>query len=172
MPFLFMFKLRLREILKMGETLHSLRKCSHADMETIVKLRVEFLKEAGLVKDEKDINVLKNEIRDFVTKHLNKDLHFWFAEVENEAAAAGAVSIWNKLPVKAGSNSKVAYFSNMYTCPEYRKRGIASSLMKHILGFLKEEGVQKAMLHALEDGKGVYKKLGFISHENLMEKEI
>ncbi|HEX9062176.1 MAG TPA: GNAT family N-acetyltransferase [Clostridia bacterium] len=156
----------------MSEAIYSLRKCSHDDMEAIIKLRVEFLKEARLVKNKKDVNELKNEIRDFVTEHLNKDLHFWFAEVENEAVAAGAVSIWDKLPVKAGSNYKVAYFSNMYTCPEYRKMGIASSLMKHIFGFLKEEGVQKAMLHALEDGKGVYKKLGFSSHENLMEMEI
>lgn len=156
----------------MSEALYSLRKCSHADMETIIKLRVEFLKEAGLVKDEEDNDKLKNEICDFVTAHLNKDLHFWFAEVENEAVAAGAVSIWDKLPVKAESISKVAYFSNMYTCPKYRKMGIASSLMKHIFGFLKEDGVQKAMLHALEGGKGVYRKLGFSSHENLMEMEI
>ena len=150
----------------------NIRKCDCADLEVLIKMRIEFLKEAGHVKDDEDVSDLYNEIREYILMHLNKDLFFWLAEIENEVVASGAVSIWDKLPIKAGNGSKVGYFSNMYTRPLYRKKGIASCLMKHIIQFLKAEGIQKAMLHALEDGKGVYKKLGFGTSDNFMEMKI
>ncbi|MCX8130573.1 MAG: GNAT family N-acetyltransferase [Clostridia bacterium] len=152
----------------------NIRKCDHTDLDILIKMRLEFLKEAGHVKDGEDVSVLHSKLHGYITMHLNNDLHFWLAEIENETVAAGAVSIWDKLPVNAGKGSsfKIAYFSNMYTKPGYRKKGIASDIMKRIIQFLKEEGIQKAMLHALEDGKGIYKNFGFSSKENLMEMDI
>lgn len=153
---------------------YCIRKCDYADLEVLVKMRLEFLKEAGQIKDDEEVCGLYNEISEHIIMHLNKDLHFWLAEIKNEAVATGAISIWDKLPISRGkgSNYKIGYFSNMYTRLGYRKKGIASCLLKHMIQFLKEEGVQKAMLSALEDGKGIYKKFGFSPNENLMEMKI
>ncbi len=60
----------------------------------------------------------------------------------------------------------------MYTRPDHRKKGMATSLMKHMLEFLKEQGIQKAILHAAEAGKGVYRNCGFSPNENLMEMKL
>jgi GNAT superfamily N-acetyltransferase len=153
---------------------YCIRKCEQSDLEVLVKMRLEFLKEAGIVKDNEDVCDLYNEINEYINMRLDKDLHFWLAEINNEAVAIGAVSIWDKLPLGVGknSNNKIGYFSNMYTRPEYRKKGIASSILEHIIQFLKENGIQKAMLHALEDGKRIYKEIGFSTNENHMEMKI
>lgn len=50
--------------------------------------------------------------------------------------------------------------------------GIASEIMKRMIQFLKMEGIQKAMLHAFEDGKGIYMKFGSSSNEDFMEMKI
>lgn len=158
----------------MSENTYCIRKCEHKDMEALIEIRLEFLKEAGLANEGEDVSDLKNELHRFIELHLNKDLYMWVAEIDNKIAATGAVSIWDKLPTHFGNenSSKVGYISNMYTRPEYRKKGIASLIVKGITDFLCGEGIPKVMLHAFEDGKGVYKKSGFVSNESFMEMKI
>ena len=60
----------------------------------------------------------------------------------------------------------------MYTIPEYRRNGIASNIVGEIVKYGKSIGMLKIMLHALEDGKGVYKNLGFVTNESFMEMKI
>ena len=52
---------------------------------------------------------------------------------------------------------------------KFSRKGIASNIVEEIIMFGKEFGMLKIMLHALEDGKGVYKNLGFTASENYME---
>jgi GNAT superfamily N-acetyltransferase len=153
---------------------YCIRKCGHYDLEVLTVMRLEFLKEAGHIKDGDDISSLYNELLEFMKVHLDKDLHIWVAESDGKAVATGAVSIWDKLPTGQGKDnrSKIGYVSNMYTRPEYRKKGIAGSIVQHILQFMKDEGISKTMLHALEDGKGIYRKSGFATNENFMEMKI
>jgi len=152
----------------------SIRKCGLKDLETVIELRLEFLKEAGHVKAGEDIVCPYGKIREFMVTHINKDLHLWLADIGNEAVATGAVCIWEKLPHNFGesSSSRIGYILNMYTRPENRKKGIASTILQEIIQFLKAEGILRVILHAMEDGKGIYKKCGFSSNEHLMEMKI
>lgn len=92
------------------------------------------MKEAGLVKDSTNIQELTRELEEYIKSHINKDLFFWVAEIETVAVSTGALSFWEKLPIYAGKQNglKVGYVSNMYTIPEYRRKGIASSIVKDI----------------------------------------
>ena len=148
-----------------------IRRCEISDLEVLVKMRVEFLKEAGHVKDGANAKELAHELAEYIKSHINKDLFFWVAEIEEIAVSTGALSFWEKLPLYAGkqNGSKVGYISNMYTIPEYRRKGIASNIVEEIIKFGKEIGMLKIMLHALEDGKNVYKNLGFSANESFME---
>lgn len=158
----------------MSENIFSIRKCGKDDLGVIVGLRLEFLMESGHIKNGEDINSMRNELLEFMELHLNKDLHLWAAEIGNKAVATGAISIWEKLPTHTGKDngSKIGYVSNMYTRPEYRKKGIAGCIVRQMQQFLKDEGISKAMLHALEDGKGIYRKAGFVQNESFMEMKL
>jgi GNAT superfamily N-acetyltransferase len=51
---------------------------------------------------------------------------------------------------------------NVYTEPEWRRRGLASLLIKRILDWAREEGIDSIVLHASDEGRAVYERLGFI----------
>ncbi|MGD0212181.1 MAG: GNAT family N-acetyltransferase [Terriglobales bacterium] len=54
-----------------------------------------------------------------------------------------------------------AVILNVYTEPEFRKRGIARQIMLTILGWIKERGLRSVNLHASDEGRALYEKLGF-----------
>jgi len=54
-----------------------------------------------------------------------------------------------------------AVILNVYTEPEFRKRGIARQIMLTILKWLKEQGFRGVNLHASDAGRPLYEKLGF-----------
>jgi len=54
-----------------------------------------------------------------------------------------------------------AVILNVYTEPEFRRRGIAREIMQTILAWLKERGLRAVNLHASAEGRPLYEKLGF-----------
>ncbi len=54
-----------------------------------------------------------------------------------------------------------AVILNVYTEPEFRKRGIARQIMLTILAWVKERGLRSVNLHASDEGRPLYEKLGF-----------
>jgi GNAT superfamily N-acetyltransferase len=54
-----------------------------------------------------------------------------------------------------------AVILNVYTEPEFRKQGIARQIMQAILGWIQERGFGAVNLHASQEGRPLYEKLGF-----------
>lgn len=52
---------------------------------------------------------------------------------------------------------------NVFTEPEWRRRGIAALLMQRIIGWLREQGIERLTLHASDAGRALYEKVGFIA---------
>jgi GNAT superfamily N-acetyltransferase len=55
---------------------------------------------------------------------------------------------------------------------EYRKQGIASGLLELVMKEIRQKGCQFARLHASEQGRKMYEKLGFVDIEGFMSKSI
>lgn len=54
-----------------------------------------------------------------------------------------------------------AVILNVYTEPEFRKRGIARQVMLAILAWVKKENFRAVNLHASQEGRHLYETLGF-----------
>jgi GNAT superfamily N-acetyltransferase len=54
-----------------------------------------------------------------------------------------------------------AVILNVYTEIEFRRRGIGRRVMQVILDWIKSYGLQSVNLHASEEGRALYEKLGF-----------
>jgi GNAT superfamily N-acetyltransferase len=54
-----------------------------------------------------------------------------------------------------------AVILNVYTEPEFRRRGVALQVMKAILAWIKAYGLRGVNLHASDEGRDLYEKLGF-----------
>jgi GNAT superfamily N-acetyltransferase len=50
---------------------------------------------------------------------------------------------------------------NVYTEPAYRRQGLARELMKKVMEWCAREGVETVILHASEEGRPLYERLGF-----------
>ncbi len=85
----------------------------------------------------------------------------WLASVEGRVVAGGAVVI-TPWPAHAYDlECRRATILNVYTDPEYRRRGIARRLMRTIIDWCQREGLARVTLHASDDGRHLYESLGF-----------
>ncbi len=50
---------------------------------------------------------------------------------------------------------------NVFTEPAWRRRGLAELLMRHILDWARQERLDRLVLHASDDGRPLYERLGF-----------
>ncbi len=54
-----------------------------------------------------------------------------------------------------------AYVINVFVERAWRRRGVASALMQHVLGYTRERRLRVVTLHASDEGRALYEKLGF-----------
>lgn len=52
---------------------------------------------------------------------------------------------------------------NVYTEPEWRRRGLAELLMEHVLAWAREHGMGSVVLHASAEGRPLYERIGFVA---------
>ena len=88
--------------------------------------------------------------------------HHWLAvDSAGRVAGGGGVLLcpWPANPKDPCTER--AMILNVYTEPEFRKRGIARQIMLAILAWVKEHGLNAVNLHASDEGRRLYEKLGF-----------
>jgi len=99
---------------------------------------------------------------DYVTKALSDgSFRAWLASDGDRVVAGGAVIIspWPAHPYDL--ECRRATILNVYTYPEYRRRGIARRLVQTIIDWCRREGLARVNLHASEDGRHLYESMGF-----------
>lgn len=72
------------------------------------------------------------------------------------------------MPTFDHPNGKRAHLMNVYTHPDYRKKGIASKMVEFLIEEAKKYGASEISLDASDMGRPVYKKLGFKESEEAM----
>lgn len=88
--------------------------------------------------------------------------HHWFA-VDGSGGVMGGGGVllcsWPANPKDPCSER--AIILNVYTEPEFRRRGIARQIMAAILDWARQRGFRTINLHASDEGRALYEKLGF-----------
>jgi GNAT superfamily N-acetyltransferase len=65
-----------------------------------------------------------------------------------------------RVAVAAGRHAIVL---NVYTEPAWRRRGVAELLMHEVLAWAREQRLDRLVLHASDDGRRLYERLGFVA---------
>ena len=55
-----------------------------------------------------------------------------------------------------------AIILNVFTEPDWRRRGVAALLMQHIIDWSRQERLDRLILHASKEGRALYQRLGFV----------
>jgi GNAT superfamily N-acetyltransferase len=112
--------------------------------------------------------------RDRLQKMLERgDYIGWLAsrEYQPDRIVAGAGVQLREVPPRPQTNAngkidivsgRQAIIQNVYTEPDWRRRGLAAFLIKRIIDWTREEGINSVVLHASDEGRGLYERLGFV----------
>ena len=140
------------------------------DIDQLIKLRLDMRTES-----EPDINLneMKTATIDFFNRKLDNQTHLEFiAEENSKIVSTLGASLFELPPITSAMNGKTARMINLYTIPEFRRKGIATQLLFFAINHLRELGYAKITIHPSEIGKKLFKKNDFIVSDGEYHKNI
>jgi GNAT superfamily N-acetyltransferase len=148
----------------------NIREANLDDLETLVQLRLALLREAGNLKSDASTGILAEAIRQYLTRTLPAAKFVaWVAEVNGEIIGTSGVVMFERPPIYGNLSGMEAYVMNIYTIPNWRGSGVATALLGEIISYVRKTDARRIWLHATEDGKRLYEKVGFVSTTDEME---
>jgi GNAT superfamily N-acetyltransferase len=97
--------------------------------------------------------------REMTRKRL---FHGYIVETSGgRVAASGCLWLREQQPSRGRPASLVPYVMSVYTDPKFRRKGLASLIMKETMAWSRKHGYRKMILHASLVGRKVYSQLGW-----------
>lgn len=148
----------------------TIRRASQDDLDALVQLRLALLHEAGNLKSDTSTTVLAEAIRRYLTENLpTGQFMAWIAQVNGTIIGISGLVFFQRPPIDGNLSGLEAYIMNIYTVSNWRGKGVAMALLQEIISYVKQTEARRIWLHATEDGKRLYEKVGFVSTKNEME---
>jgi len=139
----------------------TIREASVSDIPEIVRLR-RCMYEDMNCKDADALETMSSLTSDFLAKALpDGRFRAWLAHDSNRVIAGGAVLITSWPSHPDDLECRRATILNVYTDPNYRRRGIARQLLQTMINWCKQQGFARVTLHASDGGRHLYETLGF-----------
>lgn len=157
------------------------RRATPADSEVIGWHRARMFQDIGTVPDEL-FEPYRAQCVTRVRAVLESGEYIgWLASAPDDRQtiiAGGGVMLRRILPISipdATGGKKIydapqALIMNVFTEPDWRRRGIARLLMEKILGWCREQKIESIVLHASDQGRALYAQLGFIKTNEMRLK--
>lgn len=139
-----------------------IRRATLKDLDTLVEHRRGMYIE--MVKPTKEeLAILEESYRKWAPEMMRRKLfHAYLVTTpEGRPAASGCVWLREVQPAPGRPSGYVPYLLSMYTSPEFRRKGLASVIVKEAMDWAKKNGYHKIVLHASRAGRKVYSKLGW-----------
>jgi GNAT superfamily N-acetyltransferase len=139
-----------------------------SDIAALVELRLIFLAEAGMQAGQAPS--LPDAIRTYFSTMLPTGA-FVAAIAETGGAIVGIGGMtYDRHPPRLNNPTGLSpYIMNIYVRPEYRRRGIATQLLKMLTDRAKQAGGTTATLHFGPGKSELYAKCGFKPTDNEMK---
>lgn len=145
----------------MTKNILQVRGASAQDMEALVALRFDFLKEFRRIAPEMKTR-LEPEIRGFFTRNLGKaQFVALLGFLNGQPVCTAFLTINEGPPNDQYPNGLIGYVFNVYTAKEHRGKGHAKQLLSQLIAEARRLGATAINLNASAAGQGLYKQLGF-----------
>jgi GNAT superfamily N-acetyltransferase len=139
----------------------TIREASAADIPEILRQRRGMYEDMG-TRDPDALNAMAKSSAGYLERAMaDGSFRAWFACDGDRVVSGGAVIVTSWLAHLYDLECRRATILNVYTNPEYRRRGLAGKIMQTIINWCKREGFARVTLHASEDGRHLYESLGF-----------
>ena len=131
------------------------------DIPKLSELRVYMLNDEKTYSNKFNKLLLDNTEQFLIDGFENKNIDIIVALDNHEIIAMGCVNYFCFPPNDWCPSGKTAYIGNMFTCIDYRKRGIATKILNLLVEKAKNRNCERILLNTSEMGKELYKNIGF-----------
>lgn len=146
------------------------RRAGSHDRELLTRLRLEVLRAANGLEEDVDLSRTELESRCYYETCFLEDSHVaWLVFDGEEVVGTGAVSFYQVMPTYHNPSGKKAYIMNMYTHPDYRRRGIAYRVLELLTAEAEMRQIDAVTLEATAAGRPLYEAFGFTAMRDEME---
>jgi GNAT superfamily N-acetyltransferase len=151
-----------------------IRLATVSDLEVISWHRARMFQDMGELPPDL-FESFRMQSRDALRQMFERENYFgWLAGLENEPGqiVAGAGVQLREVPPhpQTDPNAKIdivsgrqAIIQNVFTEPKWRRRGLAALLIERIIDWTRRKGIDSVVLHASDEGRALYERLGFIA---------
>lgn len=150
------------------------RKATIDDINLLTKTRIEVLRAANRLPDDTDMDDVEKQSRAYYEKAFRDGTHTAYLVFDRDRwVGAGGISYYQVMPTYHNPSGNKAYIMNMYTHPEYRRRGIASRMLDLLVEDARSKQITFISLEATVMGRPLYEKYGFVpmSDEMILPNE-
>ncbi|MBQ8312827.1 MAG: GNAT family N-acetyltransferase [Clostridia bacterium] len=138
-----------------------------ADLEELVSTRIQVLRAANQLDDAADMTAVKEQSRLYY-QQAGDEYAALLVYDGDRVIGTGGVSFYRVMPTCCNPDGRKAYIMNMYTAPEYRRRGIARKTLDMLVEECQRRGVRFITLEATEAGRPLYESYGFVKMNDEM----
>ena len=131
------------------------------DIEELIRLRIAYMIDDFGSVSEEEKEGMKKQLPDYFVRKLGTEL---IAFVARDNGRIVSVAYLHIIEMPANSvllNGIYGDVLSVYTEPEYRGKGLCTTLMKNLVEYGKTLGLGRIDLKATVEGYPIYEKVGF-----------
>jgi uncharacterized protein (DUF849 family)/ribosomal protein S18 acetylase RimI-like enzyme len=153
-----------------GEGSVRVRVATVADIPLLARHRAAMFRDMGRLAADAETTLVQATVEYLRDAIPRGEYLGWVAESTvspAEPVGGAGVQLRRMLPRPRPTGTGIepgpeAIILNVYVEPDCRRRGVADALMRSVLSALAERNVGRIVLHASEEGRRLYERLGFV----------
>lgn len=131
------------------------------DIDALVKLRIDYLTEDYGDIPKEQIDGISEKLPDYYRRHIGRDLFVYVSRDREDIVSCCFLLVTEKPSNPTFINGLVGTVLNVYTKPDYRKKGLAGKLVQMLVEDAEKMRLDFVELKATDAGYGLYKSVGF-----------
>ena len=146
------------------------KRATLADLDILTETRIEVLRVANRLDASADMTQVERATLAYYRSALADGSHTAYLVFDGDVfVGAGGASYYAVMPTYHNPTGRKAYIMNMYTCPAYRRRGIAARTLDLLVQDARGRGVHAISLEATSMGRPLYEAYGVVPMTSEME---
>ena len=149
-------------------TTFTIRRATSEDIEALIQLRLQLFRETGDLRAEHSEQETADMARTYFQHTIPTEQFLaWVAEINGQIIGTSGLIFFEKPPTI--TRHREAYVMNMYTVPQWQRRGVASALLQEIIAYVRTTPASRLWLRTTEQGRRLYETHGFVPSRNELE---
>ncbi|MGH7728241.1 MAG: GNAT family N-acetyltransferase [Vulcanimicrobiaceae bacterium] len=145
----------------------SIRRAVPADAPALAALRARM--DAEMHPDRPALAALARACEAFFGRELGQErFRAWLALDREHVVGSALLHVFDTLPRSGVAVARDGRVRNVFVEPAYRRRGVASELMRELIAEARRLQIDRLTLGASAQGKALYETLGFVVRTNEM----